>query len=138
LDVSPTLSFLVDCFKYWIAITVCDGFRIDTVKHISLEEARNFCGAIREFADSLGKRNFLIVGEIAGGDVVVSAELCSPGTAFTVVENTSHTAAGNSFTGSHPVGSTVIVKGRSDEQAPAFIQVRDVQPAEVIIFVKKY
>ena len=403
LDVSPTLSFLVDCFKYWIAITDCDGFRIDTVKHISLEEARNFCGAIREFADSLGKRNFLIVGEIAGGDVsqdfyldslavlqrnmsaaldignarldlqavgkglrrgiayfngfdekgegfgshrnlgdrhvsvlddhdhvfgskvrfsaeipddspvkdyqvvaatalqlftlgipcvyygteqafagpahsqisfllaegwndsnnhgdrylreamfgpehprayhqndlatqvnsidlslpgfgpfgtagkhcfdpnspayvrlaalcriragypvlrigrqyprqtripgtgfvfqpdgeliawsrildnqeavcivnpngetqrggdvVVSAELCSLGTEFTVVANTSHAAAGNSFTGSHPVGTTVIVKGRSDEQEPAFIEVRDVQPAEVIVFVKKY
>ena len=30
--------------------------------------ARNFCGALREFADRLGKRNFLIVGEIAGGD----------------------------------------------------------------------
>ncbi|MBT8369204.1 MAG: alpha-amylase [Deltaproteobacteria bacterium] len=69
LDVRPTLSFLADCFKYWIAITDCDGFRIDTVKHVSLEEARNFCGAIREFADSLDKRNFLLVGEIAGGDV---------------------------------------------------------------------
>ena len=38
------------------------------MKHLSLEEARNFCGALREFADRLGKRNFLIVGEIAGGD----------------------------------------------------------------------
>jgi len=68
LDESRTLTFLADCFKYWIALTDCDGFRIDTVKHISLEEARNFCGAIREFADSLGKRNFFLVGEIAGGD----------------------------------------------------------------------
>lgn len=68
LDVSNTLSLLSDCFKYWIAITDCDGFRIDTVKHISLEEARNFCGAIREFADSIGKRDFFLVGEIAGGD----------------------------------------------------------------------
>jgi glycosidase len=68
LDVSDTLSVLTDCFKYWIALTDCDGFRIDTVKHISLEEARNFCGAIREFADVLGKHNFFLVGEIAGGD----------------------------------------------------------------------
>lgn len=68
LDESSILTFLADCFKYWIALTDCDGFRIDTVKHISLEEARNFCGAIREFADSLGKRNFFLVGEIAGGD----------------------------------------------------------------------
>ena len=68
LDVPDTLALLADCFKYWIALTDCDGFRLDTVKHISLDEARNFCGAIREFADSLGKRNFLLVGEIAGGD----------------------------------------------------------------------
>lgn len=68
LDVPHTLSFLADCYKYWIAVTDCDGFRIDTVKHMSLEETRNFCGAIREFADTLGKRNFLLLGEIAGGD----------------------------------------------------------------------
>jgi glycosidase len=68
LDSAPTLSALVDCYKYWIAVSDCDGFRIDTVKHMSLEETRNFCGAIREFADRLGKRNFLLVGEIAGGD----------------------------------------------------------------------
>jgi glycosidase len=68
LDVGDTLSFLADCFKYWIALSDCDGFRIDTVKHISLEEARNFCGSIREFADSIGKRNFFLLGEIAGGD----------------------------------------------------------------------
>ncbi len=68
LDVPPMLSLLADCFKYWIALSDCDGFRIDTVKHISLEEARNFCGAIREFAETLGKHNFLLVGEIAGGD----------------------------------------------------------------------
>jgi glycosidase len=68
LDVPDTLPFLSDCFKYWIALTDCDGFRIDTVKHISLEEARNFCGAILEFAESIGKRNFLLIGEIAGGE----------------------------------------------------------------------
>ena len=68
LDGADTLSALVDCFEDWIAISDCDGFRLDTVKHLSLEEARNFCGALREFADRLGKRNFLIVGEIAGGD----------------------------------------------------------------------
>ncbi|MGB8190325.1 MAG: alpha-amylase family glycosyl hydrolase [Chitinophagaceae bacterium] len=68
LDGPGTLNFLADCFKYWIALTDCDGFRIDTVKHISLDETRNFCGAILEFSESIGKRNFFIVGEIAGGD----------------------------------------------------------------------
>ena len=63
-----TLSDLVECYKYWIALTDCDGFRIDTLKHVSMEEARNFCGAIKEFAANLGKGDFFLVGEIAGGD----------------------------------------------------------------------
>jgi len=62
------LTDLTACYKYWIALTDCDGFRIDTLKHVSLEEARNFCGSIKEFAANLGKSNFFLVGEIAGGD----------------------------------------------------------------------
>ncbi len=68
LDAPNAIAFLAECYKYWIALTDCDGFRIDTVKHVSLENARDFCGSIREFADSIGKRNFFLVGEIAGGD----------------------------------------------------------------------
>ncbi len=66
LDVAPTLEFLVDCYRYWIAISDVDGYRVDTVKHMELETARNFAGAIREFAETLGKRNFLVISEIAG------------------------------------------------------------------------
>lgn len=62
------LGDLAQCFKYWIALTDCDGFRIDTLKHVSLEDARNFCGAIKEFASNLGKDDFFLVGEVAGGD----------------------------------------------------------------------
>jgi glycosidase len=68
LDRISVLNDLASCYKYWIALTDCDGFRIDTLKHVSLEEARNFCGAIKEFAATLGKDNFFLVGEIAGGD----------------------------------------------------------------------
>lgn len=68
LDVPGTLRYLIECFQYWIALTDCDGFRIDTVKHMALEETRDFCGAIREFTIMLGKHNFLLTGEIAGGD----------------------------------------------------------------------
>lgn len=62
------LTDLAWCYKYWIALTDCDGFRIDTLKHVSLEEGRNFCGAIKEFAANLGKEDFFLVGEVAGGD----------------------------------------------------------------------
>jgi glycosidase len=67
-DNPDVLSYIAECYKYWIALTDCDGFRLDTVKHIAVEEARNFCGAIAEFAEGIGKNNFLLVGEIAGGD----------------------------------------------------------------------
>ena len=62
------LSHLAECYKYWIALTDCDGFRIDTLKHVSFEEGRNFCGTVKEFAANIGKANFFLVGEVAGGD----------------------------------------------------------------------
>lgn len=68
LEAPGLLADLARCYKYWIALTDCDGFRIDTLKHVSLEEARNFCGSIKEFAANLGKADFFLVGEVAGGD----------------------------------------------------------------------
>lgn len=67
-DVGPGLDLLADIYKYWIALTDCDGFRIDTLKHVAVEEARNFCGAVREYTLGLGKLNFFLAGEVAGGD----------------------------------------------------------------------
>jgi glycosidase len=62
------LGALAACYKYWISLTDCDGFRIDTLKHVTEEQARNFCGSIKEFTANIGKSNFFLVGEIAGGD----------------------------------------------------------------------
>ncbi len=67
-DGSRALDDLARCYKYWIALTDCDGFRIDTLKHVDAETGRNFCGAIKEFAANLGKADFFLVGEIAGDD----------------------------------------------------------------------
>lgn len=64
---SKALSYLLKVYKYWIALTDCDGFRIDTLKHVSMVQARNFCGSIKEFAINIGKNNFFLVGEVAGG-----------------------------------------------------------------------
>jgi glycosidase len=62
-----SLSALLKVYQYWIALSDCDAFRIDTVKHVSLEASRNFCGAIHEYAESIGKENFLLAGEVTGG-----------------------------------------------------------------------
>jgi glycosidase len=61
------LSAVLDVYRYWIALTDCDGFRVDTVKHVSFDASRHFCGGIREYAESIGKENFLLLGEVTGG-----------------------------------------------------------------------
>lgn len=67
-DHPATLNDLARCYKYWIALTDIDGMRLDTLKHVSKETARNFCGAIKEFAANLGKTDFFLVGEVGGPD----------------------------------------------------------------------
>lgn len=42
---NDVLSAAIQVYRYWIALTDCDGFRIDTVKHVPWEASRNFCGA---------------------------------------------------------------------------------------------
>jgi len=65
-DGTTALDDITQCYKYWIALTDCDGFRVDTLKHVDQETGRNFCGSIKEFAANLGKSNFFLVGELAG------------------------------------------------------------------------
>jgi glycosidase len=68
-DREATLTDLARCYKYWIALTDCDGFRLDTLKHVGTGVARSFCGTIKEFASNLGKTNFFLVGEVGGPDM---------------------------------------------------------------------
>src|SRR5215831_12748415 len=67
-DAPLVLNDVARCYKYWIALTDCDGFRIDTLKHLDEETGRNLCGAIKEYAANLGKADFFLVGEVAGSD----------------------------------------------------------------------
>jgi glycosidase len=67
VDRDDALSAVIKAFQYWIALSDCDGFRIDTVKHISFDGSRNFCGAIHEYAEMIGKENFWLLGEVTGG-----------------------------------------------------------------------
>lgn len=68
LNRGEVLSAVIRVYQYWIALSDCDGFRIDTVKHVAWETSRNFCGAIHEFAETIGKENFLLLGEVTGGE----------------------------------------------------------------------
>jgi len=65
---NETLWALSIIYQYWIALADIDGFRIDTFKHVTQEQARNFCNAIKEYAEVLGKDDFFLVAEVAGGN----------------------------------------------------------------------
>lgn len=64
---SSALNTLCEVYKFWIALADVDGFRIDTVKHMEPGATRYFVSVIKEFAQTLGKENFFLVGEITGG-----------------------------------------------------------------------
>jgi glycosidase len=64
---SLALKALCQVYQYWIAYADIDGFRVDTVKHMDLGATRYFASVIHEFAQSLGKENFYLIGEITGG-----------------------------------------------------------------------
>lgn len=64
---SQALLNLCEVYKYWIAAADIDGYRIDTVKHMDIGATRFFVSAIKEFAQTIGKENFFLVGEITGG-----------------------------------------------------------------------
>ena len=61
-------NVLIKVYQYAIAYYDIDGFRIDTLKWIEEDFARTFGNAIREYALSIGKKNFFIFGEVAGSE----------------------------------------------------------------------
>ena len=68
-DYRASDAFIALCraFQFWIAFADLDGLRIDTVKHMDDGASRLFTSIINEFAQSLGKENFYLIGEITGG-----------------------------------------------------------------------
>ena len=60
----PVWTALIRAYQYLIAKYDVDGFRIDTLKYIEPGFAQVFGNAIREYALSLGKKNFFTFGEV--------------------------------------------------------------------------
>jgi glycosidase len=60
----PVRNALILAYQYAIARYDIDGFRIDTLKYIEREFAQIFGNAMREFALSIGKKNFFSYGEV--------------------------------------------------------------------------
>ncbi|HYE65054.1 MAG TPA: alpha-amylase family glycosyl hydrolase, partial [Pyrinomonadaceae bacterium] len=60
----PVRNALIRAHQYLIAKFDVDGFRIDTLKYIERDFAQVFGNAMREFALSIGKKNFFTFGEV--------------------------------------------------------------------------
>jgi glycosidase len=75
LDINrpDVLDALINAYKYWMAVTDLDGFRVDTVKHMESSDTAIFCNAVREYAKSIGKQNFFIYGEIVADDLTIQS-----------------------------------------------------------------
>jgi glycosidase len=60
--------FLIRAYQYVIARYDIDGFRIDTLRYLQGDMPRLFGNSIREFALSIGKKNFFTYGEVLDGN----------------------------------------------------------------------
>jgi glycosidase len=58
---------MIDVYENLIALTDCDGFRVDTVKHVDIDFWQTFCPAVRSYANSIGKDNFFMFAEVYSG-----------------------------------------------------------------------
>ena len=61
---SDVQRFLIRAYQYVIARFDCDGFRIDTLRYLQDDFPRLFGNSMREFALSIGKKNFFTFGEV--------------------------------------------------------------------------
>ena len=65
MTADPDLQrFLIRAYQYVIARFDIDGFRIDTLRYLKDDLPRLFGNSMREFALSIGKKNFFTFGEV--------------------------------------------------------------------------
>ncbi|MFA6578024.1 MAG: alpha-amylase family glycosyl hydrolase [Elusimicrobiota bacterium] len=63
-----TQDILLKIAKWWIRETDVDGFRLDAYPHVSKDLWTRVFSEIRDYAAKLGKRDFLLMGELFDGD----------------------------------------------------------------------
>lgn len=64
----PVRAILIAAHVHLIAKYDIDGFRIDTLKYIEPDFATDFGSAVREYALTIGKKNFFTFGEVYDGE----------------------------------------------------------------------
>ncbi len=66
-DKKETADALIHIAKWFIQETDIDGFRVDAVRHVAPGFVPVFAKAVKEYAASIGKKNFFLVGEDSTG-----------------------------------------------------------------------
>lgn len=64
-----TQDILIKIAQHWIRQTGIDGFRLDAVRHVTAAFWIRFNAQIRQYAATLGKHDFLLLGEVQLMDV---------------------------------------------------------------------
>jgi glycosidase len=60
----PVRAILISTYQYLMAKFDIDGYRIDTLKYLEPDFASEFGSAMREYALTIGKKNFFTFGEV--------------------------------------------------------------------------
>jgi len=68
---------LIDIYRGVIEEFDVDGFRVDTARHVNDEFWLEFIPAILDHAAALGKRDFLLFGEVSGSDPIFNSRYVS-------------------------------------------------------------
>ena len=63
--------------KFWIAYADIDGLRLDAVKHVTEDFLAHLSTNIRDYANSIGKDNFFVVGEAVGNEKFIGRRIGS-------------------------------------------------------------
>ena len=58
-------DIFTNLLMFWVAYADVDGFRLDAAKHVTDDFLAYFSTTTREYATTLGKENFLVLGEVA-------------------------------------------------------------------------
>eukprot|EP00403_Amphidinium_massartii_P043308 CAMPEP_0178442244 /NCGR_PEP_ID=MMETSP0689_2-20121128/38033_1 /TAXON_ID=160604 /ORGANISM="Amphidinium massartii, Strain CS-259" /LENGTH=767 /DNA_ID=CAMNT_0020065721 /DNA_START=41 /DNA_END=2342 /DNA_ORIENTATION=+ len=58
-------EIFTDLMKFWVAYADIDAYRLDAAKHVTEDFIAYFSTQMRSYARSLGKNNFMVLGEVA-------------------------------------------------------------------------
>lgn len=72
------LEIMIRIWIWWMEQSGCDGFRVDTVKHVDMPFWYAFLEAMRRHARALGKKEFFIFGEVFSGEDAICAPYTMP------------------------------------------------------------